>query len=159
MKFLAAAILAFPILAHANFDGVYHSNYEKNGYKCEFNADITQKDSTSITLTKWNTHCESDSGDRDIAINGPMTIKLLSKNKVEITTPDDVNVYDMTKGSLSDNAFHLNYNFEAYVESTVLKYDIFMDFTLEDDVLNFDIHYTQNNQMIFQESGSGIKAH
>ncbi len=157
MKILTALVFAFPFLAHANFDGVYHNTYQKNGYDCEFNADITQKDSTSMTLTKWNTHCESDSGDHNIDINGPMTFKLLADHKVEISTPDDVNVYETTKGSLSDKAFHLNYNFEAYVEGTVLKYDIFMNFALENDVLNYDIHYTQNDQLIFQDSGSGQK--
>ena len=48
MKTLALLFSLIPFTLHANLDGVYKNTYQKNGYFCEFNADIKQA-ANSIT--------------------------------------------------------------------------------------------------------------
>ncbi len=156
MKTLALLFSLIPFTLHANLDGVYKNTYQKNGYFCEFNADIKQA-ANSITLMKWITDCNSDAGAYSINMNGPVKFTLLKNKKVEVEMEEDVSVYDATTAELNENKFKLNYNFEAYLEGEVLKYEILFDFSLFKNVLNYNIQYKQNDQVIFNDEASGNK--
>ena len=156
MKLMVFLFLVFPVCVFANLDGVYHSHYDRNGYSCNFDADIVQSKNV-LTILKWNTDCSSKDGSYNTNLAGPLTFMLLKDNKVEVRTSDDVSIYNTTQSLLTENAFSLAYNFEAYLEGEVLKYEMFFDFQLKNNILNYEITYKQNQQVIFNESASGVK--
>lgn len=158
MKKMLCLLLVLPFTAFANLDGVYQGKFERNGYTCEFNADIIQEKENSIILKKWQTNCtlNNEQGPKT-NINGPLSFNLLKNNQVEVTVGDDVSIYQMKKGSLSENAFNLNYSFDSYLDGEVLTYDISINLKLSHGILNYSLQYTQNDQLIFSDKGQGKK--
>jgi hypothetical protein len=80
MKSMLILILMIPIGAFADFSGVYQGSFEKHGYLCKFDADLTQENSKTITLQKWITVCKTpDQNDYTTTINGPLSFTILDK--------------------------------------------------------------------------------
>lgn len=158
MKLFLTLFILLPLTSQASLDGVYHGSFNKNGYECEFNADIIQDTPGSITFKKWVTNCmDGEQQGPKTSVNGPLKYTFLPDQKVEVVVADDLSIYNTSKNSLTDSSFNLNYDFDAYLDGMVLNYDITIDLKLEKSVLKYTLKYIQNGQLIFSDIGIGQK--
>jgi hypothetical protein len=160
MKYLYLTfIFLLPYTAMANLDGVYHGDFLRDGYNCEFDADLIQELSNSITFKKWSTRCtlEGQPGPTT-SIRGPMTFNLINDHKVEVIIEGESEVYPASKLELTNDAFSVTYQIDSYLEGILLRYDVSINLRLDTNAINYEMKYFQNGQLIFSDLGAGVKS-